>query len=83
MQLSAWVAESGGRHRVSSLLGVTEQAVHYWLTGKATPKFETIFRIVELSRGRVSVKEIFDETRVRERCVRRRRSALYDREAGL
>lgn len=74
MKLSKWIQKIGGRTEAAMRLNVTPGAVHYWLTGRATPKWSTIYRIVELSHGAVSQREIFEETKLRERATGRRKA---------
>ena len=71
MKLSVWIAENGGRTRVAKKLGVTTAAVHYWLTSRATPKWSTIYKIHTLSKGRVTSREILEETNHRARSLAR------------
>lgn len=62
MKFSEWVYSVGGREKAASLLGVTRPAFSYWLQGKAVPKAETMARIVKLSKGKVTIGEIVEET---------------------
>jgi hypothetical protein len=74
MTLKAWVALQGGRRKAASLLRVTPTAIHYWLRKKATPRFDTIEEIVKLSGGKVTLKQIFEETGVKERAEARKKA---------
>lgn len=62
MTLKEWVADRGGPVVVASKLGVTRQAVLYWLAGKATPRPPMIFKIVQLSGGKLTYRQILEET---------------------
>jgi predicted transcriptional regulator len=62
MTFNEWVSERGGAFRVAELLGVTPAAVSHWVNRKAVPKTATIFRIVKLSGGKVTIAEIFAAT---------------------
>lgn len=75
MKLSNWIAEIGGRGVAATRLNVTKEAIHYWLAGKSTPEWKTLFKIIELSGSRVTMAEIFEETKVRERLVSSRKAA--------
>lgn len=67
MLLSEWISAVGGRRRASILLRVTPETIHYWLAGKSSPELKTIIRIVNVSEGRVSMREILEETKFRSR----------------
>lgn len=69
MKLSEWIESVGGRARAAAKLDMTPEAIHYWLAGKNTPTFKTIFRIIELSGGRVTIKDILEETKVKTRTA--------------
>ena len=75
MKLSSWVKREGGRERVAKLLGVTPVAVHHWLSGRATPKWSTAYKIMELSKGKVTAREIAEETFASERAQAMRKGA--------
>lgn len=62
MKLSEWIAANGGRAAVARRLGVSPQAVHYWLNRKASPQVKTMKRIEEISKGQVTISAIVDET---------------------
>lgn len=63
MRLSDWIKRSGGRVIVAKRLGVTPQALHYWITGKASPNMKSIVAIIELSGGKVNIIDILADTR--------------------
>lgn len=69
MKLSVWIESIGGRAEAASRLKVTPEAISYWLSGKATPKWETVFRILDESKGKVSPREILEETKLKERIA--------------
>lgn len=74
MTLRDWIDREGGRKAVAAKLRVTPEAIYYWLMGKATPNFKTIFEIVRLSEGKVTMKQILDETKTAERAAKKRGS---------
>ena len=63
MTLSDWIAERGGRKAVAEELGVTEEAIHYWLTKQSTPRLETMVKIIKLSGGKLSIVDIIHATK--------------------
>lgn len=72
VKLSEWISANGGRDAVARQLGVTEEAIHYWLRKRITPRVETMQRIVELSKGKVSFEEIIEETKPQAKARGRR-----------
>ncbi len=63
MKLSAWILEVGGRKVAARKLGVTPEAIYYWLRKGVTPGFPTMSRIVKLSSGKVTLTDIIEETK--------------------
>lgn len=62
MTLYDWVYKKGGPNIIAPKLGVTGHAVRRWFQRYNSPRAETMLRIVELSKGRVSLETIIRET---------------------
>lgn len=57
-----WVREIGGTKRLSEYLEVNQSTVQHWLAGRAKPGLEVSFKIVRLSRKKLTLKDIVDGT---------------------
>lgn len=67
MKLSDWIESVGGRPAAAALIGVTPEAIHYWMAKKSTPNFHTMFKIGELSKNKVTPGQMLEETGFYER----------------
>lgn len=72
MKLSVWIDQNGGRSAVAKKLGVSRQVMTYWFTSRTSPKWSTIYKIHVLSKGKVTAREIFEETNHYARQLARR-----------
>lgn len=55
LTINEWIKHQGVG-RVAAILGVTEDAVRYWLRGQSLPRTEQMAQIKNVSRGRVSLE---------------------------
>lgn len=57
-RLRVWVKDYGGAEKVAIDLGVTSYAVRWWLNRRGYPKVETLLKIRELSKNKLSLEDI-------------------------
>lgn len=60
MKIQEFIKEFGGPKIVSEKLKTTRSAVSQWNIGKAIPNTRMMIKIVKLSEGRCSYKEIIE-----------------------
>jgi DNA-binding transcriptional regulator YdaS (Cro superfamily) len=53
-----WVRDYGGTKKLSKILGVNQSAVQHWCGGRARPRLETSYKIIKLSKGSLTLKDI-------------------------
>jgi hypothetical protein len=57
-RFGGWVGEVSVA-RISQGVGVTNKAVYGWLAGVTTPRANRAMELVRLSRGRLSLEDVF------------------------
>lgn len=62
MTLQSWVKKMGGPQEVAVILEVTNHAVRRWLRKESAPRTDTMIKIVNLTKGKVSYKDIVEST---------------------
>lgn len=62
MTLKKWIELQGGAKKIAPKLGIGRAAIGYWLRAANTPTASVMFKIVRLSKGKVSYKTIVEET---------------------
>lgn len=60
MTLQKWIQSKGGYKKVAKLLGVSPMATYWWLNGTGLPKAQHMRKIVKISKGKVSYKEMIE-----------------------
>lgn len=63
LTFKTWVAESGGTVKVAKLLNVTPRSVRFWLSRRGAPKYRSAEKIVKLSKGRLTLISVIEQTR--------------------
>lgn len=53
-----WVREFGGTRKLANALGVTQPAVQHWLNGFCNPGINKAHKILELSKGKLTLADI-------------------------
>lgn len=70
-QLGSWMTRYGVRRLTKTMIAagepVTEMAVYNWLAGRHVPRTSSAIAIVSISRGRVSLEDIFRHRRLMAR----------------
>ncbi len=62
MKLSQWVESVGGRVKAADLLGLDPSTLWYWLKAVKSPSFVNCLLIEKASGGKVTMREILEET---------------------
>lgn len=57
-----WVRSYGGTLKLSEALNVNQSTVQHWLAGRARPGLKVSSKILNLSKGRLTLKDIVDGT---------------------
>lgn len=57
-----WVRDFGGTQKLADALSVNQSTVQHWLAGRARPGLESSSKILSLSKGRLTLKDIVDGT---------------------
>lgn len=57
-----WVRDFGGTIKLAEALGVNQSTVQHWCAGRARPGLESSSKILSLSKGRLTLKDIVDGT---------------------
>ena len=71
-KFSKWVEREGGQTAVAHKLGVTPQCVSHWVRGQGRPRAAVALKISLLSRGHLSLDDIFRDTHFNERKTKAR-----------
>lgn len=58
MEFLKWVDHHGGMQKLSVDLNVTRGCVEAWCVRRAAPKAVKIFQLVQLSRGKLSYRDV-------------------------
>lgn len=61
MKLSTWIDNKGGTAATGTLLGVARNCVYAWREGVALPRPPMMMKIVKVTHGQVSFKEMIEE----------------------
>ncbi|WKZ15454.1 MAG: hypothetical protein QY317_16285 [Candidatus Jettenia caeni] len=67
-KFGSWVKDYGV-YSLSRELDVTPSAVYHWIRGTAKPRPGNIIRLVELSKGGLTLDHIYQHLQVQERRV--------------
>jgi len=62
-KLERWIRQNGGPGKISEKLGVVNSAVQHWCAGRAAPSLENATKLCLLSKGKLSVADIFEGTK--------------------
>jgi hypothetical protein len=57
-----WVRASGGTLTVSKRLNVVQSTVQHWCAGRVKPSLQSIDKILKLSKGNLSLRDILRGT---------------------
>ncbi len=58
-----WVREFGGPYKLSQKLKVSDSAVGSWIRRRGPPNLATAIKIIELSKGKLTVDDILEGTK--------------------
>lgn len=62
-KLERWILEMGGSGTVARLVGVHQVTVGTWLARRCSPNLEVAAKILELSKGTLTIADILEGTR--------------------
>lgn len=58
-----WVRKFGGTKRLSEVLGISQQTIQHWCAGRARPGVEDCYQMLQLSKGALTLKDIYEGTK--------------------
>lgn len=58
-----WVRSYGGTKRLAKKLGVNQSTVQHWCAGRARPGLGACYKMVDLSKGEITLLDIVRATR--------------------
>ena len=61
VKFRTWIGDFGGPVKLAKALGLTRQAVYYWLSGKQSPRKTHMKQIIELSKNKLTYSDLMGE----------------------